>query len=1034
MSDSDEMEADRKRGAVLSYWATVNRFSLGYLEHKILSWSVQDIFNKNLFRQQVKSIPYTFTSLYTYLNSFICPLIEEVHDDVFSSLGGYAQANFIQIIWVEKLDGEKSIYCFEISEPSKDQKSRQTYDPQEGDIIVVSSRKPRHVSDLIQNKASYVLGSVLKRGNKDKDFPSNCCIVQFLSAIPAEVDPETKMPTAPSFAAFLINMKTYNRIWKCLCMEGERQDMSSTGIVNLVWQYKRRVLDATPSCSHIPHCSALRSIDGLGLEKFNLNDSQLNAVVDCVSAMENHSPSLKLIWGPPGTGKTKTISTILWAMLIKGVRTLTCAPTNTAVLEVASRIVRLVGESSDGSLCFLNDIVLFGNKERMKIDDSHDLSMVFLDSRAERLLPCFVPQIGLRHCLCSVIDLLENHVTKYKSYIEKFVEEMKREKVIPKKDGDKPLRAKGRKSLPPRYPLRSKPNSKYHLVGPLSMFRNTRSIAKHKHGNKTLRCKDMKYLLPRYPLRSNPNSKDHLVEPLSVFCKTIHNRTEDEEEECHKEAFKVMPFKDYLKDSYNKLSKDLCCCIKILYNDHPRNSETGQSFQCMLEVLELIKILHALINCDRDSDDIWSDKLLEGDLEEDCNPVTWPEQLACVRTNTCNKSKFKLARSLCVQELRYLRDNFELPNYYSVKQIQLYLLQRTKCILCSVSSSSRLYGVPMNKSASDIGQLLKNPEKLNHVELLIVDEAAQLKECETLIPLQLPGIRQAVFIGDEYQLPALVKSKISDNANFGRSVFERLSMLGYSKHLLNVQYRMHPKISKFPVVTLYNSKISNGPNVTTKSYEKRFLASKLFGSYSFINVDGGHETTDAHGRSLKNTIEAAAVSQIVQRLFKESVSTGIKISVGVVSPYNAQVRAIHEKLGKSYNMHDGFSVKVKSVDGFQGAEENIIIISTVRSNKAGSVGFLTNMQRTNVALTRAKHCLWIVGNGMTLSNSKSVWQKIVNDARDRGCYFDASEDEDLSNAVIKAVSELDDAENFVKMDPLHVSRPRFQNKRTKYRW
>jgi senataxin len=271
----------------------------------------------------------------------------------------------------------------------------------------------------------------------------------------------------------------------------------------------------------------------------------------------------------------------------------------------------------------------------------------------------------------------------------------------------------------------------------------------------------MKYLLPRYPLRSNPNSKDYLVEPLSVFRKTIHNRPEDEEKECHKEAFKVLLFKDYLKDSYNKLSKDLCCCIEILYNDHPRNSETGKSFQCMLEVLELIKILHALINCDRDSDDIWSDKLLEGDLEEDCNPVTWSEQLACVRTNTCNKSKFKLARSLCVQELRYLRENFELPNYFSTKQIQLYLLQRTKCILCSVSSSSRLYGVPMDKSASDIGQLLKNPEKLNHVELLIVDEAAQLKECETLIPLQLPGIRQAVFIGDEYQLPALVKSKVS---------------------------------------------------------------------------------------------------------------------------------------------------------------------------------------------------------------------------------------------------------------------------------
>jgi senataxin len=61
-----------------------------------------------------------------------------------------------------------------------------------------------------------------------------------------------------------------------------------------------------------------------------------------------------------------------------------------------------------------------------------------------------------------------------------------------------------------------------------------------------------------------------------------------------------------------------------------------------------------------------------------------------------------------------------------------------------------------------------------------------------------------------------------------------------------------------------------------------------------------------------------------------------------------------------------------------------------------------------------------------LSNSRSVWQKIVTDAHHRGCYFDASEDKDLSNAVIKAVVELDDAENLVKMDSLHISRPRFQ--------
>ncbi|ONM00077.1 hypothetical protein ZEAMMB73_Zm00001d030046 [Zea mays] len=86
----------------------------------------------------------------------------------------------------------------------------------------------------------------------------------------------------------------------------------------------------------------------------------------------------------------------------------------------------------------------------------------------------------------------------------------------------------------------------------------------------------------------------------------------------------------------------------------------------------------------------------------------------------------------------------------------------------------------------------------------------------------------------------------------------------------------------------------------------------------------------------------------------ETLSTRSKLSIGVVCPYNAQVRAIQEKVGKACRRNDYFSVKVKSVDGFQGAEEDIIIISTVRSNGAGTVGFLSNLQRTNVALTRAK--------------------------------------------------------------------------------
>lgn len=82
--------------------------------------------------------------------------------------------------------------------------------------------------------------------------------------------------------------------------------------------------------------------------------------------------------------------------------------------------------------------------------------------------------------------------------------------------------------------------------------------------------------------------------------------------------------------------------------------------------------------------------------------------------------------------------------------------------------------------------------------------------------------------------------------------------------------------------------------------------------------------------------------------------TGQGISIGVISPYSSQVAAIKDKLGKKYDSCDGFHVRVKSIDGFQGEEDDIIILSTVRSNRRGAVGFLADYQRTNVALTRAR--------------------------------------------------------------------------------
>ncbi|KAI3957883.1 hypothetical protein MKW92_005401 [Papaver armeniacum] len=124
-----------------------------------------------------------------------------------------------------------------------------------------------------------------------------------------------------------------------------------------------------------------------------------------------------------------------------------------------------------------------------------------------------------------------------------------------------------------------------------------------------------------------------------------------------------------------------------------------------------------------------------------------------------------------------------------------------------------------------------------------------------------------------------------------------------------------------------------------------------------------------------------------------------KLTIGIISPYAAQVAAIQEKLGHKYEKLEYFAVRVKSIDGFQGGEEDIMIISTVRSNSEGSVGFLSNLQRTNVALTRARRCLWVLGDGKTLLRSGSCWSALVSDARDRHCLFNKDFDQldDLLN-------------------------------------
>ncbi|XP_056693557.1 uncharacterized protein [Spinacia oleracea] len=208
-----------------------------------------------------------------------------------------------------------------------------------------------------------------------------------------------------------------------------------------------------------------------------------------------------------------------------------------------------------------------------------------------------------------------------------------------------------------------------------------------------------------------------------------------------------------------------------------------------------------------------------------------------------------------------------------------------------------------------------------------------------------------------------------------------------------------------------------GFGVRSKRWKHHYLIGKLFGPFSFINISEGREEVDDVEHSSRNLVEVAVLMNIVQRLHKEWQCPSQKLSVCVVSSYKAQVKEIERRLGNRYEKLNNFELKVKSVEEYhEGGEADVVIISTVRSNSAGSVGSNLDRQVANVALNSSRHCLWILGNKKNLVEADSVWEDIVSDAKERKCLFNAEEDEDLAKVIIDVKSKLDELEDLLDKD------------------
>ncbi len=265
---------------------------------------------------------------------------------------------------------------------------------------------------------------------------------------------------------------------------------------------------------------------------------------------------------------------------------------------------------------------------------------------------------------------------------------------------------------------------------------------------------------------------------------------------------------------------------------------------------------------------------------------------------------------------------------------------------------------------------------------VLIDEATQATEAEMLIPL-VAGAKQAVLVGDHCQLGPVVMSKRAAKAGLGQSLFERLILVGITPIRLAVQYRMHPALSEFPSNAFYEGTLQNG--VTA---EERLAPGLEFPWPSpsrpqmFWAQLGGEEIS-ASGTSYLNRTEAAAVEKLVTAFLRAGITPA---EIGVITPYEGQRAYVVAHMARTGALRQQLykEIEVASVDSFQGREKEYIILSCVRSNENAGIGFLNDPRRLNVALTRARHGVVVLGNPKVLSK-QALWHDLLMHYRDAGC-------------------------------------------------
>ena len=292
---------------------------------------------------------------------------------------------------------------------------------------------------------------------------------------------------------------------------------------------------------------------------------------------------------------------------------------------------------------------------------------------------------------------------------------------------------------------------------------------------------------------------------------------------------------------------------------------------------------------------------------------------------------------------------------------------------------------------------------------LFIDEAAQALEAACWIPMRRAS--RVILAGDHCQLPPTVKSIAALRAGLGKTLMERIAENKPEVvTLLKIQYRMNDEIMRFSSDWFYGGKVESAPQIKYRSvldYDHPITWIDTSNEENQITIEGGDAPEDSAsvsspesaanqnsdlnfkeqfvGESFGRINKAEAeltlltLAEYFTKIGKRRVLEE-RIDVGIISPYRAQVQYL-KKLIKKYEFFKPYRrlISVNTVDGFQGQERDVILISLVRSNDEGQIGFLKDLRRMNVAMTRARMKLIILGNKDTMTKHpfyKKLWEYV----------------------------------------------------------